>query len=337
MRLHGLVVFALFLGGTARRNLRIDDGHREAQRQNNTLINAVEGSIATWETFIPWRSVGLPRANGTLHTANGPKENQLTAVRRSALPFARVDKAAAGEAAAVGDAAPPPSLEFFTLDMCPYAQRCWIVLEELGVNYSSRTVNLRGGGEERRWYEETVNPRGKVPALRDARAGLTIFESLIINEYLAESCEGGAALLPTDAVVRARIRLWNDHLDTQLAPAHFTLLMNKDGETEDAKSAALDAALAHYEAHLVGPYLCGDTFTLADAAALPFFERLVFSLAHYKQIDALASYPRTRAWLEVAMARESFVKTKRPEAKLIASYDRFLKADYAFGGLNRNS
>ena len=126
-----------------------------------------------------------------------------------------------------------------------------------------------------------------MPAIRDAETGLAIFESLIINEYLAERCVGGRALLPIDAPTRARIRLWNEHLDTQLAPAHFTLLMNKDAQTEPAKRAALDAALAHYEERLVGPYLCGATFTLADAAALPFFERLVFSLRHYKGLDTL--------------------------------------------------
>lgn len=126
------------------------------------------------------------------------------------------------------------------------------------------------------------------------------------------------------------------HLDSVLAPAHFTLLMSKVAEEEGEKRAALDAALVHYEAHLVGPYLCGDAFTLADAAALPFFERLVFSLGHFKDIDALAPYPRTRAWLDEAMARPSFAATRRPEEKLVALYERFLAADYSFGGLNRN-
>ena len=112
--------------------------------------------------------------------------------------------------------------------------------------------------------------------------------------------------------------------------------MYQDESSEGAKQEALDAALGHYEAHLVGPYLCGEAFTLADAAALPFFERLVFSLSHYKKIDALAPYPRTSAWLRTAMGRRSFEVTRRPESKLIELYDRFLAADYAFGGLNKS-
>ena len=233
----------------------------------------------------------------------------------------------------LGEAKP---LEFFTLDMCPYAQRCWIVLEELGVSYTSKTVNLRSNDEERKWFLEMVNPRGKVPALRDEQADLTLFESLIINEYLAERYDGEASLLPADPAVRARIRMWNEHLDSQLAAAHFTLLMNKDDDTESEKAEALNEALRYYEKHLVGPYLCGENFTLADAAALPFFERLLFSLAHYKKLDPLQAFPRTRSWLETAMLRTSFQRTKRPEEKLIALYDRFLAVDYSFGGLNKN-
>ena len=50
----------------------------------------------------------------------------------------------------------------------------------------------------------------------------------------------------------------------------------------------------------------------------------------------LTQFPRTRAWLETAMSRESFAKTKRPESKLIELYERFLAVDYSFGGLNQN-
>ena len=223
--------------------------------------------------------------------------------------------------------------EFFTLDMCPYAQRVWIVLEELGVDYDRLEVNLRDEAQ-REAFEEAVNPRGKVPALRDE--SVTLFESLIICEYLAAK-HGGDSLMPSgDAALAARVRMWNEHLDTQLAPAHFTLLMNKDDATEADKAAALERALSYYEERLAGPFLCGDDFTLADAAALPFFERLVFSLRHFKRLEPLKRHPRTAAWLEAAMARPSFRATARPEDKLIALYERFLAVDYSFGGMNRN-
>ena len=230
---------------------------------------------------------------------------------------------------AVGDPAP---VSFYTLDMCPYAQRVWIVLEELGVPYERVAVDLRGNATERAWYEATVNPRGKVPALVDGAT--TVYESLVCNEYLCDAFAG--ALLPRDAAGRASVRLWSEHCDAVLAPAHFTLLMNEDAATAAEKEAALAAALVRYEDGLAGPFLAGAAFTLADANAFPFFERLVFSLRHYRRVDALAAFPRTRAWFEACTARPSVAATLRPEADLAALYDTFLAADYKFGGLNRN-
>jgi glutathione S-transferase len=121
-----------------------------------------------------------------------------------------------------------PDLTFYTLDMCPYAQRVWILMEELKLPYTRRAVDLRGDPEQREWFLREVNPRGKVPALCDSSTGLTVFESLIVNEYLCDQNRAASSsVMPDDAVARARIRLWNEHLDSQLAPAHFTLLMNK--------------------------------------------------------------------------------------------------------------
>jgi len=242
------------------------------------------------------------------------------------------------------DAEPPSSdLLFYTLDMCPYAQRVWILLEELGLPYTRLTVDLHGDPEQREWYMREVNPRGKVPALFDFSTGLTVYESLIVNEYLCD--QYGAAspsVMPADPVARARIRLWTEHLDTQLAPAHFTLLMNKDESSAESKRRALHDALQVYEAALSsssggdggdGPYLCGAHFTLADVSALPFFERMLFSLRKFSEMDPLAAFPHTASWWELASSQPSFVVTKRDEAALEQLYKKFLAVDYSFGGL----
>ena len=246
---------------------------------------------------------------------------------------AHVMRGGASPAGAGEDAGAAPALKFFTLDACPYAQRCWILLLELNVDYERVPVTLRGEGSDREWYVANVNPRGKVPALMDG--GFVVYESLICNEYLCDKFNG-ERLLPAGARERAEIRLWNEHLDTQLAPAHFTLLMAKGEEARAPKRAALGAALAVYEER-VGEYLCGDEFTLADVNALPFFERLDFSLKRFHDgYDALADFPRTRAWFERCKQRPSFAATRTPEENLAAVYRRFLDADYDFGGLNRN-
>jgi glutathione S-transferase len=222
------------------------------------------------------------------------------------------------------------------MDMCPYAQRTWIVLEEKGLEYDRKLIDVRNASE-RQWYVEHVNPLGKVPSIRDTADGTIVYESGVVNEYLEQKFAGdGSSLMPTDAAGCATVRLWNHHLNSKLAPAHFTYLMNKNASADAEKRAELESALRYYEDNLVGPYLLGEQFTLADVSALPFFERLIFSCQRFKQYEIPQSMPRLRAWLDMAMGRPAFLATKRPEEKLEEVYKRFLDVNYKFGGLNRN-
>jgi len=72
MRFSCLVLFTLFLPGAARRSLRIDDSHNEAQQQNSTLAKAFEGSAEARAAFIPLP--GSRPAKGAIHAASGPEE-----------------------------------------------------------------------------------------------------------------------------------------------------------------------------------------------------------------------------------------------------------------------
>jgi len=227
-------------------------------------------------------------------------------------------------------------IEFYTMDMCPYAQRTWIALEEKQLDYDRKLVDVRNASQ-RAWYVEHINPLGKVPSIRDTSDGTVVYESEIVNEYLEQKYGGDRRpLMPADAASSAAVRLWNHHLNNKLAPAHFTYLMNKNESADITMREALEDALQYYESHIVGPYLIGNQFTLADVSALPFFERLIFSCRRYKGYEIPHSMGRLRAWLELAMQRPSFLVTKRPENKLEELYNRFLDVDYKFGGLNRN-
>mmetsp|Transcript_11698 Transcript_11698/g.39970 ORF Transcript_11698/g.39970 Transcript_11698/m.39970 type:complete len:274 (+) Transcript_11698:41-862(+) len=255
-------------------------------------------------------------------------------LRPAALPRPRL-RAAIRLRAGASASPQPPRVELFTSDMCPYAQRVWICLEELGEPYAKRHIDLR---DKPAWYTQEVHPEGKVPAVR--LGDRVVVESLAINRALTDRAgERGFVLAGAGEQERARVEEWNRHLDERLNPAFFTLLMHKgDGGSpspEDAR-AALDAALRRYEDDLEGPFLLGEPFTLADVAAAPFFERMDVALRHFKGADPLEAFPRTRAWFERVMARPSVAATRRPEDALIALYERFIQANYAFGGLNRN-
>jgi len=64
--------------------------------------------------------------------------------------------------------------------------------------------------------------------------------------------------------------------------------MNKDVEKDEELCAEMESALCAYEEALVkskGPYLFGDEFTLADVHVLPFLQRLVITLKHWKDYE----------------------------------------------------
>lgn len=93
------------------------------------------------------------------------------------------------------------------------------------------------------------------------------------------------------------------------------------GTGPKAGRAALAKTLAHYERNLVGPYLTGETFTLADIATYPAFERLALTMPHFQKWNALEPCPRLRAWIAAVQARESVKATLEvpdKEEKLVA-------------------
>ena len=78
------------------------------------------------------------------------------------------------------------------------------MLQELGVDFESVTVNLRTG-EHRRPEFLKINPAGKVPVLVDDDLVLT--ESVAIVLYLAEKYPH-KGLVPTDIKQRAQVNRW---------------------------------------------------------------------------------------------------------------------------------
>lgn len=196
-----------------------------------------------------------------------------------------------------------------------------------------------------------INPRGKVPAVVNTKDGAVVYESAICDEYLSDLARelGGAGststgryskLMPVNPAERASLRLLNDHVDNTLSPAQFTLLMNKDEEKDKELIEKLEEALTFLEESLTktgGPYLMGEDFSLADVHVLPFFLRLTITLDHYKGYKLQKEkFPNLLQWFDRCSGRESVKPSAKSREEIISVYDRFIKVDYAFGGLNKN-
>jgi len=248
----------------------------------------------------------------------------------------------AGYDATIG-ADPSTPLQFFTFpgNTCPYAHRTLITLYELDIPFDTTEVTGRPAPA---WYLK-INPRGKVPAIRIPACDYeVIYESAICNEFLCDysttTLNKDHGLMPKDPILRARIRLLNDHCDNVFTKTLFTFIMNKDEAKDKEMVEAMEKALVTYEEALErsgGPFLVGEQFTLADVHIVPFILRLVVTLRHWKGYElSKDQFPKLLAWFDACSQRDSCVQAAITEDKIIEVYKKFVEMDYKFGGLNAN-
>ncbi len=87
----------------------------------------------------------------------------------------------------------------------PNGHKISIALEELGLPYTLRVLDLGAQEQKQPWFL-AINPNGRIPAIVDHGAqDLAVFESGAILIYLAEKT---GQLLPTDLVGRTRVLQW---------------------------------------------------------------------------------------------------------------------------------
>ncbi|MGM5029649.1 glutathione S-transferase family protein [Tardiphaga sp. 862_B3_N4_1] len=188
--------------------------------------------------------------------------------------------------------------------LCPFVQRAAIVLLEKGVAFDRVNVDLSAKPD---WFL-ALSPTGKVPVLKVHQPNgedAILFESVVICEYLNET-QGGAAMYPDDALLRARHRAWIEFA-TQTFTEGWQFLHAKDIATADAKRAAFRDRLSKIEAELGdGPYFAGADFGLVDAVYAPLFG--YFGITDPEVADLIfAGLPRVTAW-RAALAERSSVQ-----------------------------
>jgi GST-like protein len=87
----------------------------------------------------------------------------------------------------------------------PNGHKVSIALEELGLPYTLRPLDLAAGDQKRPEFL-AINPNGRIPAIVDHGAGgFTVFESGAVLIYLAEKT---GRLMPADAQGRSRVLQW---------------------------------------------------------------------------------------------------------------------------------
>jgi GST-like protein len=95
-------------------------------------------------------------------------------------------------------------IELFTA-ATPNGRKISIMLEELGMPYRVRALDLAAKEQKQAWYL-AINPNGRIPAIVDHGNGdFPVFESGAILLYLAERAQ---RFLPADPKQRSRVIQW---------------------------------------------------------------------------------------------------------------------------------
>ena len=204
------------------------------------------------------------------------------------------------------DAAEWPGLALYVYWRSSSSYRVRIALNLKGLDYEQRAVHLlRGGGEQRSPEYRSINPLGLVPVL--VHGDVVIAQSVAICEYLEEVFPS-TALLPTDAVGRARVRCIVQSIASEIQP------LNNSGVTQylGGVMAQDDAAVRQWYHHWIargfaaveswlegegtGRFCHGDYPTLADCFLVPQVynaERFGFDLGPYPRLQHIAELCRS--------------------------------------------
>jgi glutathione S-transferase len=223
--------------------------------------------------------------------------------------------------------------------MSTCSQKVRLALEEKGVVWTSAELNLIAREHKAPEYLK-INANGVVPTLQVDNQIIT--ESSIINEYINDAFSG-AALMPVNALERARARSWIKQVDDGVHSAcgiltYATVMravmmsLPRDAvladiaKTPDPHARAVreslfaygvDAAefrgaldtLLDYMAAMNNAlastiFLAGDGFSLADCCALPYVVR--FEHMGLSRIWSDGRRPHLHRWLRDVQARPSF-------------------------------
>ena len=186
----------------------------------------------------------------------------------------------------------------------PNGHKITIALEELGLPYRIRPVNI-GKGEQFEPAFLRISPNNRIPAIvddapADGQSPLSIFESGAILSYLAEKT---GRLLPAETRGKFEVLQWvfwqvgglgpmagQNHHFVQYAPEQIPYAVDRYVKETARLYRVMDTRLADR------PYLAGD-YSIADIAAYPWV------VPHEKQRMNLDDFPNLKRWFATIAQR----------------------------------
>lgn len=189
----------------------------------------------------------------------------------------------------------------------PNGYKVSVALEELGLPYDVRKLDLLTGEVKQPWFLE-ICPNGRIPAIvdHDVPGGFPVFESGAILIYLAEKT---GRLMPTDAAGRSRVLQWLMFQMSGVGP-----MMGQANVFYRYFPEKIPAAIARFQGEgrrlftvLDGQlakteYLAGADYSIADIATWCWTR-----IASWSGIDT-AGLPHLSRWHAAIAARPAAIK-----------------------------
>ena len=179
-----------------------------------------------------------------------------------------------------------------------------IALHEAGLDFEPVRLDFRAGEQTGPEYQ-AINPKGRVPALVTDQGILT--ETGAILDYIADIAPA-AGLRPSDAYEAAKMREAMCYIASTMHVNHAHKMRGHRWASEESSFADMKAksvqtmteSAAHVEDHVLqGPYVLGETFSLAD----PY----LYVACNWLEGDGVtvADYPKITAFIEAMRGRAS--------------------------------
>lgn len=143
-----------------------------------------------------------------------------------------------------------------------------LLLSILRVEFETVKVNFHPGAEHRQPDFLTLNPLGSLPVLTDG--DLVLRGALPIVSYLAQTHDPARRWYPADAAAAARVLMWLDFAERELAPVSEARFLNLIGRDDDLSPlvAAGETALEILEDHLAEGEIAGRQWVATDHATI---------------------------------------------------------------------
>ena len=186
----------------------------------------------------------------------------------------------------------------------PNGHKVTIALEEMGLEYSIKPVNI-GKGDQFEPDFLAFSPNNRMPAMIDPDGPdgkpISVFESGAILLYLAAKT---GQLMPVDSRAQTQVQEWlmwqmggfgpmlgQAHHFNFYAPSRIDYAIKRYSDEANRLYGVMDKRLSE------NPFIAGESYSIADIAILP------WTRSYKRQNVDIDAYPRVKAWRKKLLTR----------------------------------